>query len=178
MRSNVCINCVALRELVKFRKPNWHFCTPRAAFFLRIVQWCSAVADSDHLPIPVTAETRPFWDGCAREELLYQFCLGCSRPQFYPRQMCVNCNQDRLEWRKSGKKGLIHSYTVVHRAPTPAFKSEAPYIVGLIDLNEGFRMMMMIESSDASEVRIGKRVDIFFHKRTNGDTIPFATIEK
>ncbi len=47
-----------------------------------------------------------------------------SAPQFYPRWHCVRCHGDQLEWRTSGGKGKIHSFTVVYRAPTAALQGD------------------------------------------------------
>lgn len=112
-------------------------------------------------PVP-NADTLPFWEACARGELLYQMCLACERPQFYPRRLCASCQSDRLEWRRSKGRGTVASHTTVHRAPQPAFKT--PYVIALIDLDEGFRMMVNILDAAPEAVAIGARVTIVFQE--------------
>ena len=113
-------------------------------------------------PIPVNADTAPFWSGCARGELLYQCCVACGRNQFPPRGHCAHCQADGLEWRASARAGSVHTFTVVHRAPSAAFKAQVPYTIALVDLDEGFRLMLNVLDSPPREVAIGSRVRVVF----------------
>ncbi|MDH3280743.1 MAG: Zn-ribbon domain-containing OB-fold protein [Gammaproteobacteria bacterium] len=113
------------------------------------------------LPKP-TAETQPFWEGCARGELLFQYCGRCDRGQFPPSNRCRTCHEDSLEWRQSDKHGIIHSVTTVFRAPNAAFKKAAPYKIALVDLTEGFRIMTNITNAGEADAVIGAPVRIVF----------------
>ncbi len=129
-----------------------------------------------YLPTPTT-ETKPFWDGCAHQELRYQYCARCNHAQFPPRSCCANC-QGALEWRLSKKKGTIHSITQVHRAPTPAFRAIAPYLLALVDLDEGFRMMVNVQTESPNAVKIGTVVAIVFEMKSESIWLPQATVQK
>jgi uncharacterized protein len=127
-------------------------------------------------PVPVpNAETRPFWEACARGELLYQRCVSCGRAQFYPRAHCAHCHSGGLEWRRSLGVGAVYSHTTVHRAPTPAFKPMVPYVIALVDLDEGFRMMMNVLDCEPSKVAIGTRVRVVF-RESDGALLPQAVL--
>lgn len=115
------------------------------------------------LPHP-TAETRPFWDGCASGELRYQRCTDCGIVQLIPRSLCAACQGHALEWKRSRGLGRILSHTTVHRAPTPAFRAEAPYVIALVDMDEGFRLMVNVKGGSSPVVTIGRRVRIGFRK--------------
>ena len=120
----------------------------------------------DAKPAPVAnADTRPFWEACNRGELLYQRCGSCRRPQFYPRAVCTHCLGADLEWEPSAGRGTVYSVTVNHRAPNPAFEPDVPYAIALVDLDEGFRMMMNVVGCDPASVRIGTRVRVVFESR-------------
>jgi uncharacterized OB-fold protein len=124
-------------------------------------------------PIPaVTADTREFWDACARGELVYQVCPDCASVQFYPRRHCAACQAVELEWRRSAGLGAVYSHTTVYRAPTPAFKAEVPYVIALVNLDEGFRMMVNILGCDPAAVAIGSRMRIVFRAAGGGVTLP------
>ena len=124
------------------------------------------------LPRP-NAETRPFWEGCARSELLYQYCAACRRAQFYPRSHCAACHGTALKWRRSAGRGAVYSCTTVQRAPTPAFKAMVPYVIALVDLEEGFRMMLNVLDCDPAAVKIGTPVRVVF-RQEGGATLPQA----
>ena len=121
------------------------------------------------LPIP-NGDTVKFWEGCNEEKLLYQKCVNCSAIQFYPRSFCLKCQSLELIWEVSTGRGAIHTYTINQRAPTEAFKSDTPYIIALVDFDEGFRMMMNVKECSFSELAIGMRVRVIFEQR--GSTIP------
>lgn len=117
-------------------------------------------------PLPrITAETRPYWDGTAAGELRYQWCRDCRRPQFYPRVACAGCGGRALDWRRSAGRGIVHAVTVVHRAPSPAFRGDVPYAIALVDLDEGFRMLANVVDTDPAAVAIGTRVRLVFEQR-------------
>ncbi len=124
-------------------------------------------------PIPrPTAETREFWEACARGELVYQACTACRHVQFYPRQHCTACQGRQMEWLRSAGAASVHSHTTVHRAPTAAFKADVPYVIALVDADEGFRMMVNILGCDPAAVKIGSRVRIVFREAGGGMKLP------
>jgi uncharacterized protein len=131
--------------------------------------------ESKPVPLP-NADSRPFWQACNREELIYQHCQACGRAQFYPRSLCAGCGAGSLEWRKSRGLGTIYTFTVSFRPPNPAFSPDVPYVIALVDLDEGFRMMLNILDCEPEAVRIGLRVKIVYETRGK-QKIPQAVLE-
>ena len=124
-------------------------------------------------PLPVVnAESQPFWDGCRAGTLVLQHCLDCGTVVYYPRALCTGCHSERLEWRPVSGEGTIYSYTVCHRPAGPAFKADCPYVVALIDLKEGPRMLSNIVTDDPAGVRIGQAVRVRFEAVTDEITLP------
>lgn len=117
------------------------------------------------IPLPKpNADTEPFWTAAKQGQLIYQYCQTCDKTQFYPRSVCVKCQDNRLEWRQSAGHGKVASFTEVMRAPNAAFKEKAPYIIALLDLDEGFRIMVNIIESDRQKLAIGARARIVFRE--------------
>ena len=85
-------------------------------------------------------------------ELGFQRCDGCGAAVFYPRVLCPVCGSDALRWRSSSGRGVVYATTAVYR------REAEPYIVVLVDLEVGFRMMSRVEGMPAVEVAIGQRV--------------------
>lgn len=98
---------------------------------------------------PDTELAAPFWQGCRAGELRLQHCAACNRFQFYPRIVCTGCGATALTWQAVSGRGRIASFTVVRRPLSAAY--EAPYVVALIDLEEGPRLMSNIVDTDVSE---------------------------
>ncbi len=119
-----------------------------------------------------TAETARFWQGCHDHEFLLQRCSACGKHQFYPRIICANCMSDQLEWTKASGRGTVATYTVVTRAVSPAYAADAPYVIALIDLEEGPRMMSNVIGCDAGEVKSGMAVMVTFEDWSEEITMP------
>ena len=128
---------------------------------------------------PITPDTRPFWEGCAAGELRVQRCTSCGDAQLPPRARCARCGADALEWTSMAPRGEVHSFTVVHRAPSAAFREDVPYVIALVDLAEHARLMMNVTGCDPQAVRIGLPVRIGFTARRGEDGgevwLPVAT---
>jgi hypothetical protein len=124
-------------------------------------------------PLPVlNEESRPFWEGCKRHALVLQHCEDCGAVIYYPRALCTACHSARLAWRPVSGAGSIYSFTVCHRPAGPAFKDDTPYVVALIDLKEGARLLSNIVTDDPGSVRIGQAVRVVFDDVTEEITLP------
>ena len=114
------------------------------------------------LPRP-NAQTESYWDGCAKGELRYQCCTKCERVQCIPRSLCEKCQSTDLQWRVSARIGTVLSFTTVHRAPLPVFKEMVPYVIAIVDMSEGFRVMAnALPAVQQAALTIGSRVRIGF----------------
>lgn len=125
------------------------------------------------LPQPEpNADSLPYWNAARERRLLIRQCKSCGAKHFMPRHACPECLSDQLEWIESKGLGKVHSYSVVYRAPTPAFAADSPYVVALIDLDEGPRMFTNIVGDNAISVTIGDRVKVAYEARGDGAMIP------
>ena len=120
---------------------------------------------------PVTA---PFWESLHKGQLEVQRCDDCSSFVFYPRALCPHCSSRRLNWTPVSGRGHIYTMTIVHKAPGAAFQADAPYVVALVELEEGCRVMSNIVEvkADPEHVRIGMRVEIVYGSVTEAVTLP------
>jgi len=127
------------------------------------------------LPVP-NADTAAFWEGCACGELRLQRCTACGTAQFPPRVVCAACQSGAPAWEVASGRGRIASYTRVHRPPSPAFKADLPYVVALVALEEGPRIMLGLRGAAAEAPRIGDAVRIRFDPPAgpHGIALPYA----
>jgi hypothetical protein len=117
-------------------------------------------ANSTRRPLPRFPEpdSASFWDATRDRQLTYQVCRNCASTVFYPRRHCTHCTSGALESRKSAGRGTIYSFTIIRRSGHPYFRERTPYVVALVDLDEGFRMLTEVLSDDPSDVAVGQRV--------------------
>ncbi len=110
----------------------------------------------------VDADNKEFYDGCARGELWIQRCVDTKKFQFYPRP-CSIYTGGKVEWVKSSGRGNVHTFSVIRRNyPEPCFESLTPYVVAMIDVAEGVRMMSNVTGCALEDVKIGMAVEVYF----------------
>ena len=122
-------------------------------------------------PIP-NADSAPYWAAARERRLLIRKCSSCGALHFMPRHLCPVCWSDELEWVESKGTGIVHTFTVMRRAPLANFAALAPYVVALIELDEGPRMVANVQGSDALSTKIGDRVQVTFEDRGDGAMLP------
>ncbi len=123
------------------------------------------------LPEPSTT-TAPFWEACKAQRLLLQQCRACGHIQFYPRSICTACSSDQLEWSAARGTGKVYSYSTVYRALVPGFEDDVPYVVAMIELDEGVRLLSQIIYCEPEAVFIGLRVSVIFEEAREGVVLP------
>jgi uncharacterized OB-fold protein len=124
-------------------------------------------------PLPdVRGSARPYWSAALRGELQLPFCDSCRRAIFYPRDFCPLCGARSVTWRRCSGRGTVYSFSVVHTHPNPAFKQRAPYVVGLVTLEEGARLMTEIVDCPRDAVRVGMAVTVDFRRLSEEVALP------
>ena len=122
------------------------------------------------VPYPSTL-SQPYWDGCARRELLFQRCGVCGQATHTPAYLCSNCTSQDLTWEASAGTGAIYSWTTVWRPQIPAF--EVPYTAIIVDMEEGWQILSNLIGCEVDAVEIGMPVEVEFHEIQGGATLPY-----
>ena len=101
-----------------------------------------------------------------------QKCTSCSYLQLYPRGICGQCGSQELGWQRSSGLGVVFSYTVVWRPPSAAFVPKVPYVVAIVELDEGPHLMSNIINCPPESVLVGMRVQVLFEVGNDNLTLP------
>ena len=123
------------------------------------------------LPLPDNV-SGPYWQAAAEGRLLIQQCPACGNRQWYPRALCTACGAD-TEWLECTGRGVVHTFTVVRQMGMRAFREDVPYVVAMIDLEEGPRLMGGITDCDPDDVVIGLPVEVHFVAAAEDIGIPY-----
>lgn len=125
-------------------------------------------------PLPtIVGETKPFWDSCRRGQLVIQYCRGCDEYQWYPRGICVDCWGEKVGWVQSSGRGTVWTYTITYQNRTTGFNEMVPYVLALVELEEGVRMFTNIVDCNPRDVHIGMEVEVTFQNATPQISIPY-----
>ncbi len=119
------------------------------------------------LPRP-TEDSAPFWAAAQQGELRMQRCGDCGHFRFPPSAICARCLSDRHEWVKLSGRGVVFSWIVVHQSQHPAFNTDTPYNVAIVELDEGPRLHTRIVGCANDAIRIDMPVEVVF-ERVNDD---------
>lgn len=117
-------------------------------------------------PIPeTTLLTAPYWDRIQEKKLCVQICQSCEEYIFYPKAWCPHCMGMELGWAELSGNGEVFAFSIVHQAPIESYRGEEPYILAIIQLEEGPQMMANIIECDPKQVEIGMKVKVVFENR-------------
>ena len=97
-----------------------------------------------------------------RYRLLGSKCETCGSSYFPRRSLCPKCRRKgKLAEVQYSGKGKIYSYTEV-TAPPQGFEDQAPYILAVIELDEGAKLTAQVVDVHKDNVKIGSRVEKVF----------------
>ena len=124
-------------------------------------------------PTPfATEESRPYWNGAREGVLRLQRCQACGTVIHYPRRWCPKCWSTDLSHFDASGSGKVVSFTIVHEPPFEAFDGHTPYVLAIVQLEEGPTMLTNIIGSDAMAVAINDAVRVCFEKRNGWTVLP------
>ena len=134
---------------------------------------------TNEIPKPepaITPETQPFWDAAKNKDFMLVKCVDCGffrNPVSITANICPNCGSRKPgEWVKASGKGKVHTYTVVHRTFHPAFERELPYILAIVELEEGPRFLANMREAKSEDMTLDMPVEIIFEKLTDDIMLP------
>ena len=128
-------------------------------------------------PVPrPSAESLPFWDGAKANRLLLQQCGTCGQFWFPPSGRCRHCLSAKFAWQPVSGEGRIYSFVTYHRLYHPAFEDDLPYVVAIVELREGPRLLTNIVGTRWQDVRCDLPVRVTFSDDQRGFVIPKFTV--
>ena len=119
-----------------------------------------------------TALTAPFWDATREQRLLVQWCEECDAGIYYPRWACPTCLGGDLTWKESTGRGELYTFNVLHQAANPMMADMVPYVVALVELDEGVRMLTNIVDTPHDDLKVGMAVTVAWEPLSDGRHLP------
>ncbi|WP_326535699.1 Zn-ribbon domain-containing OB-fold protein [Pseudorhodoferax sp.] len=118
------------------------------------------------------ALTQPYWDGVAQRELRIQHCQVCGHCWHPPLYRCPQCHSEAVQWRATSGRGTLYSHCTVHHAAHVAVADKVPYLVALVTLQEGPRVVSNLLHCPAHRLRIGMPLRLAFQQIADGVWLP------
>jgi len=113
----------------------------------------------------------PFWEGCENGSFLLHRCNKCGA-HYWPASRCVEHGDDDMQWVEASGRGRVYTYTVMHRAYTPDKKDKVPFVIAVVQLEEGPFYHSNIVDCPYDAVAIDMQLEVVMTPHESGLTIP------
>jgi len=146
---------------------------PVAEMLFRVLKFAPKPAAPPPQPVirpMVNRDTAFFWEGTTLGELRIQQCGGCGALRHPPGPMCPHCNETKPKHIVASGLGEVYSYVVHHHPPVPGHT--LPFVIALVELEEGVRLLAELVDVKPEEVQVGLPVRIDFVKVDDELTMP------
>ncbi|MGH2896886.1 MAG: Zn-ribbon domain-containing OB-fold protein [Solirubrobacteraceae bacterium] len=125
------------------------------------------------LPVPDEL-TAPYWAAAREHRLVIQQC-ECGRLSHPPVAVCPMCHRRRFTWQPMRGYGRVYAFTSVCHAVHPVAVGHTPYVIALIELDEGPRMLTNLRNCAAHDVCVGLPVQVIFEDVSDTLSLPQFT---
>ncbi|GHF04919.1 DNA-binding protein [Amycolatopsis deserti] len=140
-----------------------------ADMLFRVLKFAPPPSSPGALRPVISRDTEFFWDGTKAGELRIQRWGDTLRHP--PGPMPPDGDLDaKPDWIVASGRGTVYSYVVHHRPAVPG--KQLPFVIALVELEEGVRMLGELVGADPAEVHIGLPVTATFLKVDDDLTLP------
>jgi uncharacterized protein len=116
-------------------------------------------------------DTESWWAAIANHTLTVTACGSCKRCSLYVRPFCPHCWSEDVSQVPASGRATLYTWTVVHQNAAP-FDARTPYVVAMVDLAEGPRLMTAIESCPVESLEPGMELTLDFRDDDDGFSVP------
>jgi len=114
----------------------------------------------------------PFWDATRERRLVLPWCTACEVPVWFPREACPRCLGTDFDWREASGLATVYALSVQTKPGLSMMADRVPYVVALVDLDDGVRMITNIVGCPPDEVAVGMRVRVGWEELSDGRALP------
>lgn len=117
------------------------------------------------------SDTERWWAAVQNRELMVNACGSCGRASLYIRPFCPHCWSEDIALRPASGRARLYTWSVVHQNGAP-FDARVPYILAMVDLEEGPRLMTVIEQCSVEQLRADLPLVVDFRTDDDGFIVP------
>ena len=120
----------------------------------------------------INPDNARFWESAREGVLRLPRCRACGAWHWPPGPVCPDCLSERIGWRRASGRGVVSTWTRVHKAWFPTFETEIPYVVIQVELTERVRLTAGLVDCPAEALRVGMEVKVVFERVAETLTLP------
>ena len=130
-------------------------------------------AERRRIEPPTSEASEPFWEATKEKRFLIQRCDACDSTIFYPREVCPQClSSESLSWSESQGNGTIYAASVQEKPANPFMADRVPYVVALVELDDGIRLMSNVINCAPYDATVGRTVKLTWEPLSDGRHLP------
>ncbi|EHI10522.1 Zn-ribbon domain-containing OB-fold protein [Mycolicibacterium thermoresistibile] len=114
----------------------------------------------------IDTDSEAWWAAIQDGTLMVNHCRACRRNSLYPRPFCPHCWSESVELRPASGRGRLYTWSVVHQS------GRDPYVVAMVDLLEGPRVMTAVEGCDIDALAADAELEVAYRTDDGGFTVP------
>lgn len=118
----------------------------------------------------VDTESESWWQAIQERRLLINTCGACGRISLYVRPFCPHCWSEDVTLISASGRATLYTWSVIHQNAAP-FDARTPYVVAVVDLAEGPRLMTVIEDCAVENLQADLELVVTF-RDDDGFTVP------
>ncbi|MEW5421617.1 Zn-ribbon domain-containing OB-fold protein [Amorphus sp. 3PC139-8] len=113
-----------------------------------------------------------YWRCLEDGRLTFQACQECGHKWLPVRSHCPSCLGKTWQWQTASGDARLVSWVVYHRSYHPEVEADVPYAVGLVQLDEGPRLLArLFGPSNLEDFHVGQSLTLTINSR-NGVSLP------
>ncbi|OBK17913.1 Zn-ribbon domain-containing OB-fold protein [Mycobacterium asiaticum] len=120
----------------------------------------------------IDCDSESWWQAIQDRRLMINACSGCGQNSLYVRPFCPHCWSEDVALAPASGRARLYTWTVVHQNAAP-FDTRTPYVVAMVDLTEGPRLMTVIEGCADESLCADMELTIAFRDDGDGFIVPF-----
>ncbi len=115
----------------------------------------------------------PFWKATEEKKLVLQYSPETQKYYHYPREaVVVSPKTGEVEWREASGRGEVYAFSIMRKPGNPGMAANVPYVVALVTLEEGVRMMTNVVNCPVESVKVGMKVKVTWEELPKGRHLP------
>lgn len=119
----------------------------------------------------IDADGQAWWSAAQDRRLLVNACRSCGRKSLYARPFCPHCWAEDVELAPATGRARLYTWSVIHQNAAP-FDVRTPYVLAMVDLEEGPRLMTVVENCRVEDLRADMQLVIAFRDDEDGFVVP------
>lgn len=119
----------------------------------------------------IDTDGQAWWSAMQDRELMVNSCRSCGQASLYVRPFCPHCWSEDVALAPATGRARLYTWTVIHQNAAP-FDARTPYVLAMVDLDEGPRLMTVVEHCRFEDLRADMELVVAYHTDDDGFVVP------